>query len=517
MRLRRGEYAAVALIGLVVAGLVAAAVPGPTYTDAYYYFNAGRRLATGEGLTDPYIALTYIGAPEALPAPSHTYWMPLTSLLVALSGGSFAVAQVFFVGMWVALVVLAFWLGGMLGKSRRHAWAAGLLVVFCGYYVPFLTTTDTFTPFALFGALSLLAIGLGRRNNDCRGFALAGVLAGLAHLTRADGVLLVGVLGLVALLPTRTADQSTPITRRLTFLAVGIGTYLLVMTPWFIRNLDATGSLLPVGGTMTIWLRGYNEIVNYPAAINASDFFSWGAGNILQSRWEALTSNLGTFVAVEGLIVLSPLIVIALVRRWRDPLLLPVWLYAAALHLAMTLVFAYPGYRGGLFHSAAALLPWWMVVGILGLDDTIDWIAARRRHWQPATARWVFTIAIIVLAAGLTFSIAAPRLRGGDSAGPLIRVAREVLPEDAIVMSNDPAALYYHTGLTGVVIPNAGPDAVRALATQYGLTHVLLDENRTQPLDDLYQGRETPPFLRPVTQDIAESVRVFEVIHAAGD
>ncbi len=50
-----------------------------------------------------------------------------------------------------------------------------------------------------------------------------------------------------------------------------------------------------------------------------------GLGNILASRWEAFTNNLGTFVAVEGLIVLAPLIVIALVRRWRHPWLLPVW------------------------------------------------------------------------------------------------------------------------------------------------------------------------------------------------
>ena len=40
--------------------------------------------------------------------------------------------------------------------------------------------------------------------------------------------------------------------------------YLLVMLPWFARNLAVIGTPLPVGGTATIWLRGYNEIVSYP-------------------------------------------------------------------------------------------------------------------------------------------------------------------------------------------------------------------------------------------------------------
>jgi hypothetical protein len=118
-------------------GSVAAAIGtgtiGPGYTDAYYYFNAGQRLATGQGLTDPYVALTYLGAPESLPAPSHTYWMPLASLLAALGGGLFWKAQIPFGLLWLGLALLAFWLGARLGGSRgtpgRRAywpWPAGI-------------------------------------------------------------------------------------------------------------------------------------------------------------------------------------------------------------------------------------------------------------------------------------------------------------------------------------------------------------------------------------------------------
>ncbi len=521
MKPRLGEYAAVALIALVVGALVAAAVPGPTYTDAYYYFNAGHRLATGRGLTDPYIALTYLGAPESLPAPSHTYWMPLMSLIVALAGGAFRGTQVMLVGMWVGLALLAFHLGAAFGGTRRHAWTAGLLALACGYYLPFLVTTDTFTPFGLCGALCLLAVGWGRARRDWRGFALGGALAALAHLTRADGALLIGVLALAALWPrgkesnrqdARSAAKTIlPFSESLRLVIVGGAAYLLVMLPWFVRNWLTVGAMLPTGGAATIWLRGYNEIAAYPPDITAANFFAWGWENILHSRWEALTGGLGTFIAVEGWVALSPLIGIALWKRRRDPRLLPVWLYALALHVAMTILFAYPGYRGGLFHSATALLPWWATLGILGLDDAVDWVAARRRRWRAATAKQVFTVGMVVLAIGLTLSTGLMRLQNQGGLAPLIRVAM-TLPEDAVVMSNDPAAVYYYTGLAGVVVPDAGPEAVRAVAEQYGVTHLLLDENRTLPLNDLYEGRDTPPFLRAVEQDVAASVRVFEVV-----
>ncbi|MFN8564458.1 MAG: hypothetical protein U0703_23210 [Anaerolineae bacterium] len=59
---------------VITRGLIAA----PGYTDVYYHLNAANRMASGQGLTDPYV-WTYIGALDRLPMPSHLYWMPLTS------------------------------------------------------------------------------------------------------------------------------------------------------------------------------------------------------------------------------------------------------------------------------------------------------------------------------------------------------------------------------------------------------------------------------------------------------
>jgi hypothetical protein len=503
----RREYRRDALIiGLLAFGVglaAAALIRNPGYTDAYYYFNAGQRLVQGKGLTDAAL-WTYIGAPAGLPVPSHLYWMPLTSLIAAagmvIGGPTFDAAQTFFVPLYAGLVVIGFALGALIGKSRRAAWLAGLLTLFSGFFTPYWTTTATFAPFGVAGSLCLLLIGLGRQTGQGRWFAAAGALAGLAHLTRADGLLLLLVLIIVALWP------GLPMRARWRSVLAGLLAYLLVMTPWFARNLNAVGSLMPSGGLETAWMRSYDEIANYPPAIDLGQFLAWGAGNIGTSRWDAFVTNLQRFVAEEGIIVLAPLMLFGLWRRRRDSLLSGFWLYALGLHLAMTLVFAFPGPRGGLFHSAAALLPFWAALGALGLDDVIDWMA-RRRRWRPGEAKLFFCAVLIVWAAFLSFSVFSGKMNEWNTAGEGFR--RLGLPRDAVVMINDPPAFYYYTGIAGVVLPNAAPGVILDLVGRYGVNYVVLDANRTPPMNDLWEGRSVPPFLEPYYYD--GYVRIYKV------
>src|SRR5690606_26093449 len=98
-------------LALGVGTILAILVEQPGYMDAYYYYNAAHRLVSGDGLTDPYV-WHYLDAPDALPAPSHTYWMPLQSLLaagaMALGGATFGAAQVPSVLCYAGLVTFAF-------------------------------------------------------------------------------------------------------------------------------------------------------------------------------------------------------------------------------------------------------------------------------------------------------------------------------------------------------------------------------------------------------------------------
>jgi len=190
-------------------------------------------------------------------------------------------------------------------------------------------------------------------------------------------------------------------------------------------------------------------------------------------------------------------------------MVLGVALYAVALHLAMTFVFAYPGYRGGLFHSSAALLPFWAALGVSGLDEAIAWAAARRR-WNTAQAQSVFGAAMVVLAAAISVGVLASRLEAWNDNGAFYDGVVADLSPDAVLMVNDPAALYYHTGHAGVVVPDSEPDVVPDIATRFGVTHLVLDENRTAPFDGLYRGEESRPYLVPLG-DLAGGLRLFAI------
>jgi hypothetical protein len=221
---------------------------------------------------------------------------------------------------------------------------------------------------------------------------------------------------------------------------------------------------------------------------------TWGTQNIFNSRWEALTNNLQRFAAEEAMILLLPFMLIALWKRRHDPLLSGSWLYALGLHIVMTFVFAFPGYRGGLFHSASALMPFCAALGIVGLDDVLAWVAPRRR-WKLSQAKWFFGTAMALWAVLFSVFIFMGKVDSFNNAsGYFMQVAAQ-LSDGAVVMINDPSAMYYFTGHPGVVVPNAGPDVIPEIASRYGVQYVVFDNAVTWPLRDLYEGRQQVTFL----------------------
>lgn len=492
----RQDYLRIGLLAVIVGAVLATLIKNPGYTDAYYYFNAAQRLVTGKGLTDAGV-WTYIGLPETatLPVPSHLYWMPLTSLVSALPmliAPTFDAAQIVYVPLFAALVLIAMWLGQRIGMTRRAGWLAGLVMLFSGYFMPFWFTSDAFTLYGVVGAAALIGMGRGRESGSWRWYALSGICIGLAHLTRNDGLLLLFVLWIVALWPAHSL--------RSRIVGAGAGTlaYLLVMLPWFLRNLSVIGTILPVGGLQTAWMREYNDLFNYPGVIDFQKFLAWGIPNILRSRFDAFFVNLQTAIAVESLIVLAPFILIALWARRRDPLLTGVWLYALGLHAVMTVVFPFPGARGGLFHSAAALMPFWAALGIAGLLDTIAW-AAKRRRWPVRQAQTVFGGAVILWAAGFSVLGALPKASQWNSAGDYY-VGIGVSPSE-VIMINDPAAYYYFTGGSAVVLPNVPAVNLATILNRFKVTTVVLDENVPVPLEPLWRREDVPFFLEHRRKD----------------
>lgn len=516
------------LIALVASFFIVRLVGAPSYTDAYYHFNAASRFAAGQGLSDTYL-WTYLGAPDRLPAdgafPSHLYWMPLTSLIAGVSmaifgsPGDHAIAQLPFIPMLASVALIGFWLGGRLTGNRRGAWLAGTISLCNGFFIRYWGAVETFAPYAFFGASALAVMGvlLGRLHQHpvswrmLLGWGGAGVLCGLAHMTRNDGLLLVGIGGLLILIVGAV--------RRMwrTLFAAGIALtlgYLCAMTPLFVRNMQVTGSLLPFGGTQAIWFIEYNELFNFPPDANPQRLLDFG---VFETRRDAIVNNGMTFLAVEGLIVMTPFMLIGLWIKRREPLVVVFGAYALVLHVAMTLIFPFPGYRGGLLHSAAALIPGWAALGVVGLDAAVGW-AAQRRRWRVQQARIVFGGALAGVALSLSIYIG---VRGGvppttlATTPPIYPHLTTILPADARILINDPAQLYYFTGLGGAVLPNEAPSVIAEIADHYALTHVLIEldaaENPLTPTPLAGIIDSPPPFLQLLPLEDFPAVRLYAI------
>lgn len=480
----------------------------PAYTDAYYHYNAAVKLASGEGWVDSYLWV-YIGAPDQLPAPSHLYWMPFTSFVAGVSMSFFGVtyqgALVAFVLMLWGAVLVGYWLGLRFGQTRRHAWIVGLMVLFGGFYLRFWGAIDTFTPYALFGAGALVAMGIATERRQVRWWIMAGGFSAIGHLIRNDGLLFVFV-GVWVIVLQRWAWRTT-------LLALGafLGAYLLGMSAWFIRLYLVTGSVLPVGGTQSIWFKTYDDLFNYPADSSMATFFenglAEGLGYFLQIRLEALWANLQNFIGVEGFIILMPFMVWALWQRRREPFWGAVVWFALGIHGAFTFIFPLVGTRGGLFHAGTALLPFWAILGILGIESAIEAAAKRRRHWKPATAKPFFTVSALLVVVGLGLMIGLAR-RETVRFPPLFGEYQRVIPQGARVMINDVAQLYYYTGIGGVVLPNESIFVVPEIAQKYEIDYLILEfPNVPYPI----RFEEVPPFLERVPFSV-EGIEIYRIL-----
>ncbi|MCA9935479.1 MAG: hypothetical protein KC415_16200, partial [Anaerolineales bacterium] len=177
----RRDLLAIAFIGLLVQGYWALRMTHPSYFDAYYYTDNAQRLADGHGFTQEFI-WQYLDAPDEIPLPSFTYWMPLPAMIGALGywlGGTFRAAQVPFWLMAGLLPWLGYAISWRLTANRRQAWTAALFTAAGGYYSSYFSQPTTFALFAWTGGGCLLALAWAQERPQQLGYwLLAGLAAG---------------------------------------------------------------------------------------------------------------------------------------------------------------------------------------------------------------------------------------------------------------------------------------------------------------------------------------------------
>ena len=501
-----------ALVGLAlgVRLLIAWPLQQPGYTDAYYYAVGAQRLNTGHGFEEPFI-WNYLEPPESVPHPGYLYWMPLTAVLgwlgLALLGDSFGALQVPFVLISALLPLVTYAIAWDLTHKQRHAVLAGLLAVFPGFYAHVLVLPDNFAPFALAGSVCLWAAGRSLRDRKLLWFGLAGLAAGIGHLTRADGLLLVGMAlaaAIAGVLPRLqpSSGRQEPGYTWLASVAMVLGGYLLVMGPWFLRNWMVFGTPLPGAGTRTMFLTTYDDMFAYGRPLSLQSYLDWGWGEILGSKAQALWLNLQRLWVENLLIFLLPFSALGLWAMRRERVLWPFFLYLPLLLISMTFIFTFPGARGGLFHSGGALLPFLFAAAGPGLEAVLRWAARRLRGWHVRKAWRVFASGLV----GLAMLVTALALwRAGVYNGAwnqqdrgYAEIGAWLNAQDAgqsIVMVGNAPGFTWHTGHMAIAIPNEPLDTILKVAGRYDAHYLVLDDARPRTTDGLFRGEAMNPGL----------------------
>lgn len=496
--------------GFVVAVLIALFQRSPGYMDADYYYAGGVRLAEGHGFSE--LALwNYLDDPARLPHPSHAYWMPLASLLAAggmalLGRPDFAAARLLFILTAALIPPLTAALAWRLARRKSLALLSGLLAALSGFYLPYMATTDTFALYMLLGALFFLLLPApdGARGEDNPRaplrFAGLGLIAGLMHLARADGLIWLLTALAAGWLHWRAQARSGRPARVWPFLLAGAAGYLLVMLPWFARNLTEFGALLSPGGGRALWILNYDELFSFPASqLTPARWLGAGLGEILRTRLWAAGQNLLSALAVQGEVFLLPLILIGMWALRADLRTQLAGLAWALTFVMMTVPFPFQGVRGGFFHSGAALQPFFWAVAPAGLERLIEF-GSGRRGWRADQARRVFGAGLLVMAACFSLFLAYKRV---FSAGPdnerwdrsYMRyqgVESYLLQQGAgageVVMVNNAPGYFAASGRPAISIPNGDLQAACAAAQKYHAGYLLLEIDQIRGGAELFDA-----------------------------
>ncbi len=392
-------YTLLFVLGLGVSFGIASLQSLPGYLDSDYYFVGGLQLVEGKGFTEPFL-WNYLDDPSGLPHPSHTYWLPLSSILAAISmfvtgQHTYAAARLIFILLAACIPPLTARLALDITNRRDLALTSGLLAVFSVYYAPFLPVTDNYAPFMLLGGLVFLLI----KKERWWAFLLMGLLAGLMNLARSDGLLWLGLLGLLALWQSAGADK--PVKNKIqTFVISGVLVvlgYSLVMAPWYARTISIFGSPMAPGGGRILWLTNYNDTFAFPAdRVNMDAWLEAGWEAALKVRLWALGMNAMNAFAAQGGILLFPFILIGYWQIRHDIRARLAGVGWAILLIVMILVFPLTGARGGFFHAGAAFQTLWWALAPLGLARLTD--ALYRRNILTAEhAGTVFQGLLVVI------------------------------------------------------------------------------------------------------------------------
>ncbi len=477
----------------------------PGIADPNHYYNMGLRLVEGHGFTIDYIWQYSLPPPSIVHPEDH--WMPLTAVIaaapMALFGEAVRTALLPFVILGALLPMLSYWMARQLELSESAALFSAAVLAALPEMTLYSLRTDTVIPCALFTCLSILLLTRGLRRGGTLAFVGSGVAAGLAYLTRNDGVLLLPMLVVTLILYARWRKAAPGFHwRGAIWMPIAA---LIVVTPWLIRNLNAYGMLGSPETSSMFFFTDHNDHYAFDRRFTLQTMLA--AQTPAQIVGKRLFELAAAFkVMIESLDVVLPvavaggLILLILAARGSPADRRRLLAGAPALILVLGILIAYPilipyKSQAGSFKKAyISVLPLLIPLGAYAFEHAIS----DHRIRLGAMA--------LVIALAAVNAIDAERLEIDadntylDYMGKMLTVER-TLPDTngdgkIILMAQDPYILRY-LGIQSIMFPEEDRDTVIQIAQRYGVDYLLMPPNRPA-LDPLLTGEVVDPRYVPV-------------------
>jgi len=485
------HYLILFLIGLLVPFAISRFQHLPGYMDADYYFAGGAELAKGNGFTEPYL-WNYLDDPQGLPHPSHTYWMPLASIVSAI--GMWAAGQITyaagrfpFILLSACVPLLTATLAFDITRQTRLGMVSGLLSIFSMFYAPWMPIPDNYGLYMILGGTFLL---LAPRKEKWIPLVI-GILAGFITLARSDGLLWLGLAGLTVMWKFANKDDGTKnsFTEWIALIVpaglLALLGYFLVMGGWHYRNMRLFDSFMTPGGGRLIWLENYNQTFSYPAeSITREGFLRAGWGAAFDIRLKALSSNLSNAFAAQGEVFLLPFIFIGLWKLRRDirtRIAITGWLI---LLLVMTLIFPFAGSRGSFFHAGAAFQLYWWAAAPMGLDIVISSIQ-KKGYFRDKYAPYMFQgILVLVALIATGFTVNERVIENPSNEDYVYADVEQMFIDNGIspnvgVIVRNPPGYYISSGRPAIALPYGDEAVIQQVAKRYGAGLLVLESSGT--------------------------------------
>ena len=490
------------LVAVVVRLYFAGQMVFPRPEDSAYYVGVARNLVEGRGMVSDAL-WSYQTPPLIVPRPAFEVWLPLPSLLAALTmavfGTSFAVSQVSSILVGALVPVLAWRLAADLavervmpaGRARSFAIGVGLT---SAVYLPIVlasTVPDSTIPFTAIVLASCLLITRvardprGARLTDVRLIAL-GALLGLGALTRNEIAWLALIWAVIAWFGVRASRGE-----RARLVAVVAVVALLVFAPWAYRNLSVFGSPLPgQAATNALYVTGF-DIFAWSDPPTLSRYLAQGPAWLIEVRIAGTLHNLLNVLLALGL-PLSLIGLMALPWQARGASLRPLFWMCVVLFGFISLVFPAATQWGTFLHAAGPVHVLLIVSSLLGLDALIGWVGIRRGWTRPVAwlgpALGVFGSTLFSVALLPTYGAASVQAATlyEELGARMAAIGHPLDVTAGPVISNFPIWMAEAERVPSLALPDEPPTSVLDLARTFPGTHlvVLIDPSgRHWPAD----------------------------------